>query len=68
MPVFQPFQPVLVCDGPGDVWHKAFYDRFVKNAYGFNHLVVGGKQYRYCMSWDPSNDLSGQIVLEEPHA
>ena len=63
---FAPFQPVLVCNGPGDIWQKAFYDRKVKSAYNFNHAVIGGKRYRYCIPWDSSNDVSGQLVLEEP--
>ena len=63
---FAPFQPVLVCNGPGDVWHKAFYDRRVNSHYGFNHMMIGGVTYKYCRAWDVDNDLSGEIVEEVP--
>lgn len=68
MSSFEPFQKVVVCNGPGDTWHKAFYDRRVESTYGFNHEVLGGQRYRYCIPWDKDNDISGQLVEEEPYA
>ena len=63
---FEPFQKVLVCNGLGDIWRKAFFDRMVESHYGFKYAAMDGNRYRYCIPFDISNDLSGQLVEEEP--
>ncbi len=62
---FEPFQKVLVCNGAGDHWRKALYDRVLCST-KYKYMTIGGARYRYCIDWGRNKVLSDTLVEEDP--